>query len=141
QKVRGGHESRLERIADALLARKLRVIGRPTRYGSFPSPFFPALLAVNPLLLGLASIGFGNGDAIGFERALDEHSVARKPGVLALRSPDRPCTGSGDLDRLALFEHVLLQLFPVVIASFQDARHERIEIGSPAALATGDRVC
>src|SRR4029079_11961907 len=66
--------------------------------------------------------------AVGRQRTLDEEPLAREPLILALEAVDLPSIQRGDVHRLALLEHVLLQLLPVVVALEQYATHERIEI-------------
>ena len=87
------------------------------------------LLAAQPLLLGLAAIRFGQLDAIGADRAAHEDAVADEPGVFAAHAPEREAARPGEVERLLLLEHVLLQLFPVVVAARQDLLHEGVEVG------------
>src|SRR5207247_1828247 len=54
--------------------------------------------------------------AVDSQRAADEEAVADVPRVFATFAPDLHAAGTTDVDRLALVEHVLPQLPPVLVA-------------------------
>ena len=58
------------------------------------------LLAAQPLLLGLAAIGFRQLDAVGADRAAHEDAVADEPGVVAAHALEREAAGPGEVEAL-----------------------------------------
>src|SRR6185437_3568933 len=81
------------------------------------------------LTFELAAVGFADGGAVRPKRALDEETLAQKPGVVLLLAPESQPAGSVERDLLALVEDVLLELLPVVVAARDDVLHEGVEDG------------
>ena len=94
----------------------------------FGAPLFAKLLARQPSRLLTTTLVLADLHAVGRQRTLDEEPVAREPLILAREAVDPLPVERGHVHRLALFEHVLLQLLPVVVALEQHAPHQRIEV-------------
>jgi hypothetical protein len=137
EEVGRGHKAGLERLPDTSLGeRRVAVVllalfldRHAARVESDRRALVASFFARDPERFSLAPVLLADGHAIDAQRTLDEHAVARKPGGHALPAVQQRCAWSDQLKALALLEHVLLQLFPVLVASLEHPRHEGIEIG------------
>src|SRR6185436_9292503 len=80
------------------------------------------------LVLLLAPLVLGGGDAIRSNGTADEETLADEPRVLAVEAVDRHAVRRGHLKALALLEHILFELLPVVVAAGEDLRHQFVEV-------------
>ena len=135
QEVGGGDEARLERLAHAFLGQRRSRSRRPgpgfapfsrsaRRFSRSSSSFSHVSSALrrssSPIVTPLMRSGLlTNLPSRGNHDGLATHAIERRRA------------GADQLDRLALFEDVLLQLLPVVVAPLEHARHERIKVVLP----------
>src|SRR5690606_10308175 len=89
----------------------------------------PRLLTAHPVGLGLSPIGFRNLHAVGPHRTSHEDPVAHEPRMLAAESVEALAARAVQVERLALLEHLLLQLPPVLVPLLERLCHELVEVG------------
>jgi hypothetical protein len=84
--------------------------------------------APQEVVLVFLTIAFANRHAIEPYRTSNEIPFSNIPGVLALLAPDQDAAGSSQLRTFVLVQNVLLELFPVIVATRQDLCHEAVEL-------------
>ena len=82
----------------------------------------------DPILLGVPAIRLAQRDPVEADRAAHKDAVPDVPGVLALEGKEPRTPWPEEVGGLALVEHVLLKLLPVVVPAGQDLGHELIEV-------------
>ena len=113
----------------------------PRRCLAFRQTPLARLLAFQVIGFELAALRLGDRHAIHLHRTAYEEAVPDVPRVLAALTPEVGPIRPADVDALALVEHVLLQLLPVLVALRQHLAHEGIEIGLCRQGDTGEDQC
>src|SRR5262245_31965443 len=131
QEIGGRDEARLERLTKTFLGEGRRARG--VLHGvvallALEAPLLPLVLHLHIQRFPLASIRFADRHTVDAQRALDKPAVTREPRRLTSKAKQWRRARAGQLERLALFEDVLLELLPVVVAPFKHPRHESVEV-------------
>ena len=88
----------------------------------------PAALASQPVGLGLAALGLAQRDPVYPQRTPDEHALAQEPRVVVPEAVEPGAARTGQVERFALVEDVLLELLPVLVATRQYPFHQAVEV-------------